>query len=127
MTRKILITATKWSGDRHKILRSALTSATEKYGDNLTIHVGYTAPSLIIAKIARELGINVRMYAPDFRSGVTPKTLTLADNIQVLSLTKSKYMGVLVSESDAVMAFDKGDPVVFNAVRQDKKVWYPTN
>jgi len=123
MSRKILVSAIKWTAERQDVLEKALRSALKKYGDELIILTGYTAPGIKIASMASIVGISVQMFSPDM--GFEPESLNVAKEITVTSSSKGDYMRFMVESSDAVMAFDKGDPVVLTATKLGKQVWYP--
>jgi len=122
--RKILVTATAWSPERNSILNGAFEAARKKYGDEMLVIVGYTAPSIQIANIATEHGYTVNMFIPDIDM-VQGKHIDAVNGITVTSTPKSKYIRQIVEYSDAVMAFDRGDPVVMAAKRLEKQVWFP--
>ena len=123
MARKILVTAIKWSDEYLNATKKYLIAARQKYSDDLLVIVGYTMIGVKIASIASEVGISVQMFAPDL--DLRPEAIDVVNGITVTSTTKPLYMRQMVEEADAVMAFDKGDPVVLTAAKLSKTVWYP--
>ena len=124
--RRILITAVKWSKDKEKILEESLAAAYKKYNGKMLVMVGYTAPGLKIASIAIDGGFSVQMFAPDIKV-ITGEHIETVNGITVTSSSQGEYLKHLVGSADAIMAFDKGDPVVLTASHLKKTVWFPDN
>lgn len=123
MSRNILITAIKWTPEYLEALHAALQAAYKKYGSDMVVMVGYTAIGLKIATVAIEHEMSVQMFAPDLN--IQPKAIDVVNGITITSSTKAEYMRYMVGEADAVMAFDKGDPVVLTATKLNKRIWFP--
>ena len=123
MSRKILVTAIKWNEQYLSAVKKYLAAANKKYKGNLLIIVGYTAIGVKIAALASEAGLSVQMFAPDL--DIQPKAIDVVNGITVTSTTKPEYMRQMIQASDAVMALDKGDPVVMTATKLNKQIWFP--
>ena len=123
MSRKILVTAIKWNEQYLSAVKKYLAAANKKYKGNLLIIVGYTAIGVKIAALASEAGLSVQMFAPDL--DIQPKAIDVVNGITVTSTTKPEYMRQMIEASDAVMALDKGDPVVMTATKLNKQIWLP--
>lgn len=124
MTRKILVTAIKWSPDRFAPLEKLLRVARKKYDGDIVVIVSYTAPGLAIAAVASAAGIPVQMYAQDVN--LNPQALEISGGITVTSSPQPSHMQQMVKAADGIMALDKGDPIALIAAKMGKKVWTPT-
>lgn len=121
---KILVTATEWNTDRDKELRGILTAGKKKHGDDLTVVVGYTAPHIKIAIISYGLGIKTLAFSPDLES-LPSHYLTKSDGISITSLGQIDYLNHVASKVDSVIAFDKNDPLIYHAKKNNKNIWFP--
>lgn len=122
--RKILVTSLNWDSEKSKVLKRAFAAAKKKYGNDVLVIVGYTAPSIKISSIAAQNGFEVQMFMPSMDS-LKPDHLEPNKTITVTSTNKPHYMKDMVSEADGVIAFDKRDPVVMTATRLNKNIWFP--
>ena len=121
---RILVTGTKWTKTEKDALAKALASAKNKYGDELTIVTGYTAPSVAMAFEAESKGITTVIFAPDLNL-VPTKVYELSVNITITSLDKLGCQKQMVSTCDSTIALSDNDPVVLEAMAQGKRVWFP--
>lgn len=123
MTRKILVTAIKWNAGYLSATKKYMAAANKKYDGDLLIIVGYTATGVKIASVAAGVGLRVQMFAPDLN--IQPESVNVVGGITVTSTTRAEYMRQMIEAADAVMAFDKGDPVVMAAIKLNKRIWFP--
>jgi hypothetical protein len=122
--KKILFTSSVWKNDMEEVLRKALAAAIKKYGDGITVIVGYTAPHVKIAQIARSMGMRVHAFAPHI-DRIPVEHLLVVDGMGITNLGEVDYMKHIATIVDGAVALDDKDPLVFHVASSGKKVWYP--
>lgn len=121
---KILITASEWVPERTKELKKLLAAGRQKYGDDLTVVVGYTAPHVKIATTAFDMGIRTEAFSLNLES-MPIDYLLKTDGIIITSLGQIEYLNHVASSVDSVIAFDKKDAFIYHAKKHGKQIWYP--
>lgn len=121
---RILITGTKWTDVEKSALVKALASAKRKYGDDLTMVTNYTAPNVFMAFEADAAKIQTIIFAPDLES-VPVRAYELSCRITITSVSKIDHQKQLIGTVDSVIALSDNDPIVLEAMAQNKRVWFP--
>ena len=112
----ILVTATKIGTEETQLAIKILSKLKDKYGDSVNIAVGFTAPHIKIAQIAKELGFYTIVFVPEMKD-VREDHMRFAKEVKIASMNRYEYYGKVLEYVSAVIALQYGDPFLLHAKR----------